>query len=260
MTLDESRSGVAAVDRALAILTALQVGTEPLTLAELARVTGLYKSTILRLIGSLESASYVMRLRDGRYGLGASAFRLGHAYERQNSFHRHVLPVLHDLVDQGTESASFHVINGPSTRLCLFRVNSRHSTLDRVEAGSVFPLERGAAGRVLLAYSGRTGVQHEPLRRAGYAISRGERDPNCAGLAAPVFGPISEIAGALSLSGPEERFTDTAVAKMRKLLLKAAAQLTKALGGAAPSQSNSSAQSTNALPSMVRRSTERRAG
>lgn len=250
MASDESRSGVAAVDRALTVLTALQGGTEPLTLAELARVTGLYKSTILRLIGSLESAGYVMRLRDGRYGLGASAFRLGLAYERQNSFRQHVVPVLQDLVDQGTESASFHVIHGPSTRLCLFRVNSRHSTLDRVEAGSVFPLERGAAGRVLLAYSGRAGVQHETSRRSGYAISRGERDPNCAGLAAPVFGPIGEIAGALSLSGPEERFTDTAVARMRKLLQKAAAQLTQSLGGVPPGQPGSSTHSTSAVHPM----------
>jgi DNA-binding IclR family transcriptional regulator len=232
-----SHQGVAAVERALAILAALASATEPSTLAQLARTTGLYKSTILRLIVSLEIAGYVLRLRDGRYGVGASAFQLGLAYERQNSLREQVLPILSDLVDNGTESASFHVLHGPGTRLCLFRVNSRHATLDRVDAGNIFPLDRGAAGRVLLAYSGKVGPRHDALRRAGHAHSKGERDPECAALAAPVFGATGDIAGAISLSGPGERFTPDTVARMRKLLLKAAARLTRSLGVCAPTAS-----------------------
>lgn len=222
--------GVAAVDRAFAIVAALADEPEPSTLAELARRTGFYKSTILRLLASIEAAGYVTRLHDGRYGLGPSAFRLGLGYERQNPLRLHVVPVLSDLVERGTESASFHVRHGPGTRLCLFRVNSHHSTLDRVEAGDVLPLDRGAAGRVLTAFSPDGAPEQEPLRRAGYALSRGERDPSCAGLAAPIFGPGGDLAGALSLSGPGERFTDKAVASMRKLLLASADALSASLG------------------------------
>src|SRR5580692_3142738 len=105
VAINETPDGVAAVDRALIILSALEVRTEPSTLAELAVATGLYKSTILRLIASLEVGGYVTRLRDGRYVLGASAFRLGHAYERQNPLRQHVLPTLQDLVARGTESS-----------------------------------------------------------------------------------------------------------------------------------------------------------
>jgi DNA-binding IclR family transcriptional regulator len=230
----ESHDGVAAVDRAFAVLAAIAAEAEPSTLAELSRVTGFYKSTILRLVASLENVGYVVRLHDGRYGLGASAFRLGLAYERQNLLRQHVLPILNDLVGRGTESASFHVLHGKDTRLCLFRINSHHATLDRVEAGNVLPLERGAAGRVLLAFSREGGTEQAALRREGYVLSRGERDPSCAGIAAPVFGPAGQLAGALSLSGPGERFTKSAVATMRALLLTAAAALTHALGGEAP--------------------------
>jgi DNA-binding IclR family transcriptional regulator len=255
----EMLSGVAAVDRALTILSALEAGTEPYTLAELARATGLYKSTILRLIVSLEGGGYVRRLRDGRYVLGASAFRLGHAYERQNSLRQHVLPVLEDLVARGTESSSFHVAHGPGTRLCLFRVNSNHSTLDRVEAGNVLPLDRGAAGRVILAYAGAGGAGHEALRQAGFALSLGERDPACAALAAPTFGPSGEIAGAISLSGPAERFTTNEIARMRKLLIKAAEQLTKSLGGTTPSPNRATGRNTSASGRPLRATSERRA-
>jgi DNA-binding IclR family transcriptional regulator len=259
VAITETPDGVAAVDRALIILSALEARTEPSTLAELALTTGLYKSTILRLIASLEGGGYVTRLRDGRYVLGASAFRLGHAYERQNPLRQHVLPTLQDLVARGTESSSFHVAHGPGTRLCLFRVNSRHSTLDRVEAGNVLPLDRGAAGRVILAYSGASGSEHEALRRAGFALSRGERDPACAALAAPAFGPSGEIAGAISLSGPAERFTASGILRMRKLLIKAAEELTKSLGGAVPSSNRGSGRSLPATNHAIRAASERRA-
>jgi DNA-binding IclR family transcriptional regulator len=230
VAINETPDGVAAVDRALIILSALEVRTEPSTLAELALATGLYKSTILRLIASLEGGGYVTRLRDGRYVLGASAFRLGHAYERQNPLRQHVLPTLQDLVARGTESSSFHVAHGPGTRLCLFRVNSRHSTLDRVEAGNVLPLDRGAAGRVILAYGGASGAEHEALRRVG-----------------------------ISLSGPAERFTAAGILRMRKLLIKAAEQLTKSLGGAMPSPNRMTGRSAPASSHATRTASERRA-
>ena len=46
--------GVAAVDRALSVLSAFQDGDAALSLAELAERTRLYKSTVLRLLASLE--------------------------------------------------------------------------------------------------------------------------------------------------------------------------------------------------------------
>lgn len=118
--------------------------------------------------------------------------------------------------------------------MCLFRVNSSHSTLDRIDAGDILPIDRGAAGRVLLAYTRPADPTYDALRQSGYAYSHGERDAACRGLAAPVFDPTGEIAGALSLSGPAERFTESTIALMLDLLLKASTQLTQLLGGGVP--------------------------
>ena len=52
--------GVAAVDRALTILSAFEDAPEPMTLAELARRTGMYKSTLLRLVFAAERPDLVM--------------------------------------------------------------------------------------------------------------------------------------------------------------------------------------------------------
>ena len=58
---------VAAVDRALSLLGCFDAEHDRLTLKQLAERTGLYKSTILRLAGSLEASGYLNRLDDGSF-------------------------------------------------------------------------------------------------------------------------------------------------------------------------------------------------
>jgi DNA-binding IclR family transcriptional regulator len=230
----EAGEGVAAVERALSIVAALESSDQAMTLAELAVRTGFYKSTILRLLGSLIATGYVTRLPDGGYDLGPTAFRLGLAFTRKNALAHHVMPALQELVERGTESASFHVRQDAEHRLCLFRVNSRHATLDRVEAGHSYALLRGAAGHIILAYGGRSGARYDAIRAEGFEVSLGERDPSCAAVAAPVFGPRGVLIGVISLSGPRERFGKTEIAKMKRVLGPVAEKLTKSLGGAWP--------------------------
>lgn len=227
-TQTDAASGVAAVDRALSIVAALEASSQPISLSDLSRQTDLYKSTILRLIVSLEKAGYVIRASDGKYGIGPMAWRLGLAYERSNPLKTHIMPVLQKLVENGTESASFHIRQTIDSRLCLFRVDSMHSTLDRVQAGQTLPL-RGAAGRILQIFEAETVASGKER----IAISYGERDPSCAGIASPVFGADGRLKGALSLSGPLDRFTADAVAFMRAQILEAASLITISLGGTA---------------------------
>ena len=230
---EPSTDGVAAVERALAIVDAVAQRTDAISLADLSRATGFYKSTLLRLIASLEKSALVVRRADGRYALGPYAHRLGRAYEATYRLTETVQPLLQQLVDQGTESASFHAYHDAQSSMCLLRVDSHHSTLDRIRVGDLLPLDKGAAGRLLTAYL----VKRQPPAQAGLTlISMGERDPNCAAVACPVFGPDGEMCGAISLSGPKERFTPAAIKKMSRLASEAAASATQALGGRWPAK------------------------
>jgi len=229
----EADSGVAAVDRAFAILGAVENTAEPISLSELSRVTGLYKSTILRLLASLEKAALVIQRPDLKYELGPFAFRLGRAYDASHQLKERVLETLDRLVAQGTESASFHVRYDDHQRLCLFRVDSQHSTLDNVKSGDLLPLERGAPAKVIRWYFPRSGTP-VPANTPLVFTSFGERNPSCAALSCPVFGTMGQFIGALSLSGPLERYYDETIARMTPLLLTAAEALTRSLGGRWP--------------------------
>lgn len=221
-----TNGGVAAVERALSILAAFEPDGAPQALNEIAGKTGMYKSTILRLMISLERYNCVLRLADGRYQLGPRLFQWGTIYRRSLRLEDHVVPVLQQLVQLTGESASFYARQGEQ-RLCLFRQDSLKSVRDHVRAGDLLPLDRGAAGRVLREYS----EPQAESKRVHVSSSLGERDGETAALAIPVFGPSQELAGALSVSGPVARFTNETMPLIGKSLTEAARQLTGRIGG-----------------------------
>src|SRR6218665_1058938 len=226
----EKNDGVAAVDRALHIATALANASTALTLTELSHVTKMYKSTLLRLLSSLERAGLVTHRTDKRYTHGPLAFVFGRSFEQAHGLQGAIQPILQWLVDQGTESPSFHVRHDQDRRLCLMRIDSNHSTLDRVRPGDLLPLHRGAAGKVITTLG--SNLTPHPLTAADLAFtSFGERDPLCGAIAAPVFGPSASLLGAISVSGPLERFSELAVERMKALVLTAAQKATQSLGG-----------------------------
>lgn len=232
---DTATGGVAAVDRAFAIVAAISDSTNAMSLAELSRATGFYKSTILRLIASLERAAIVVRRPDDKYELGPLAFRLGRAYDRTLQVNERVRSALESLVAQGTESASFHMPYNDECRLCLLRVDSDHPTLDSVKQGDLLPADRGAPADIINRFSSYSGGEPVPDNDL-VCTSFGARDKACGAIACPVFSAGDRFVGALSLSGPQERFTRETVASMSALLLQQARSLSRSLGGQWPAE------------------------
>ncbi|MEK8031338.1 IclR family transcriptional regulator [Ideonella sp. DXS29W] len=220
--------GAAAVDRALSLLTAFRQGDEGLPLAELALRTRLYKSTALRLLASLEHAGLLRRRADGCYALGPEVARLQSIRAASFSLEAEVMPVLQELVDQTRESAAFHVRQGQE-RLCLYRVDSPQVLRDHIRAGDVLPLDRGAGGRVLLAFDaagGARGKLYEQIRRDGVWVASGDRIEGLTGIAAPVWGATGELQGALTLTLPDARLKSSFSPAVRR----AAQKLSQRLG------------------------------
>ena len=222
--------GVAAVDRALAILDAFRDDDPGLPLGELARRTGLHKSTLLRLAASLERFGYLRRLDGGSYLVGAKPLRLAAIQRRQLRTSDLVPPALQRLVDALGEGASFFVRDGDRS-LCLHRVDSARLVRDVVHEGESAPLQVGAAGQVLLAFGGQSGERHEAVRRRGYVSGVGERDVETSAVACPVLGVGNRLAGALAVSGPKYRLERLAPERLLPLLFREARELTSALGG-----------------------------
>ena len=221
---------VAALERGLSILAAFH-GASTLSLAELAQITGLYKSTILRLAASLQRLGFLQRLEDGRFRLGPAVFQLGRLYQASFRLGELVRPALRDLAAATGESASLYVREG-TWEICLHRVDSAHAVRDAgIAEGDRFEIDDSACSRVLTAFSGALGSEYDIVRRdLAVFASQTRRAPGTAALACPVFGVGQTLIGALLVTGPEQRFTH-ALAEIRIALLRQAVALTQALGG-----------------------------
>lgn len=224
--LDPAPGGVAAVDRALSLLMAFGPGEVSLSLATLSARTGLYKSTALRLLASLVHAGVLQRQGEA-YGLGPALWRLGAQRSPDDALAAEVPAALRALVAQTRESAAFHVRRGEH-RLCLFREDSPQLLRDHIRAGDLLPLDRGAGGRVLLAFEGARGRVYEAIRRDGVVVMSGDRVPDLTGISAPVFGPAGRLLGALTLTLPTTRHQPGFVTAVRQ----SAAALSGRLGAA----------------------------
>lgn len=216
-------NGVASADRVLTVLTAFQMGDTALSLVDLAERTGLIKSTIMRLMVSLETHGFITRMADGRYQLASEVMRLNAVYQEALDLERHVMPRLHHLSQQTGETASFYVRHG-AYRMCQYRVNSPHSLRLNLQPGDMRPMDEAAGAQAL---------------RAGYAAgmaldrpyySRGATDPHAASMALPIYGAQQELMGALVISGPASRLTEETAHTLREVFFHTARDLMRSLG------------------------------
>ncbi|MBD3897635.1 IclR family transcriptional regulator [Halomonas sp. ML-15] len=211
---------VESVERALTLLNAFRADKPAWSLAELANETGFYKSTILRLMGSLERFGYTQRDRDGLYHPGPALLRLGQLGQASVSLEAVVRPVLEQLRDQTRETASFFIRDGDE-RVCLYRENGRHELRHHVEEGARLTLGKGAAGLALA---------HPAPERGEIFQSFGAREASLAAIAVPIIDSRGKLHGALAVSGLINRFDDDACTRFGEMLKEKAVQIERQIG------------------------------
>ena len=183
----DSVSGIGVLDKAVAVLDALEAG--PLSLPDLVEATGLPRATAYRLAAALEVHGFVGRDADGRFQLGARLSRPGlPAIAR---------PALEELRDATGESVQLYVRRG-DRRLCVEALESPHGLRTIVPVGALLPLDVGSAGKVLR--------EDAAALERGWAESVEERQRGVASVSAPVYDD-GRVVAAVSVSGPVERTT-----------------------------------------------------
>lgn len=230
--------GVGAVDRAISIIEAFRAGEASLPLQVLADRTGLNKSTIIRLIASLERASMVVKRGQGFYALGPALLRYGSLYQSSLQLSDHVVPILDALMRATGQTAAFFVRDG-DTRVCLHMAESYSVLRSHLRVGSVQPILPSGSGQILLAYSAdpEEAASGGAVRKSLVVLNKGERHPEISSLAAPVFSLGNVLVGAITVSGPTSAYSRKNIPEFRQALVHAAKQLTERLGGTFPAVS-----------------------
>jgi DNA-binding IclR family transcriptional regulator len=213
----DSISGVGVLDKAFAIIDALEFG--PRSLSELVAATGLSRATAHRLAVALETHGMVRRFVDERPGdpvsRGHVRFLLG---LRLLPFAELARPVLERLRDLTGESVQLFAPQG-GARVCVLSLESPHGLRTIVPLGATLPLDRGSAGRIL---------QGQPTDKRGWIESVEEREPGVASVSAAVRDSRGVVVAAVSVSGPVQRTTRSPGRKYGAMVARAANELSGA--------------------------------
>lgn len=229
----KGRGGVIALERGLRLLNAFDQRTTVLTLGGLALRTGLHKSTILRLLVSLEDLGFIDRDQEGLYRIGAQAWRVGMLFNSELHFQQQLPPVLAELSVKIDESVSFWVPVGtsPVSRLCIFRAEPQRSVRVHTTIGSRMPLDTGGStARMMRAFADPVHREDDRIRAERVCATWAERDPELCGVSAPVFGIDGKFVGVLSVSAPIARRNRRWLESMKPVVLSAAEEITRRLG------------------------------
>lgn len=216
--MEDSVSGVGVIDKAVAVLTALESG--PRTLGGVVEASGLPRATAHRLAVALEAHGLVRRDEEGRFALGVRLVSLGRAAAEAIPLARAAGPALSELRDRTGESVQLFVREG-DRRVCIAALESPHGLRTIVPMGASLPLGVGSAGRVLA--DERQGAKP-------WVASVGEREAGVASVSAAVRDLDGRVVAAVSVSGPIERTTRRPGRKYGEAVAAAARRIEQAAG------------------------------
>jgi len=217
--VDTTVTAVGVVDKAVAVLAALEQG--PRSLAELVAATGVPRATAHRIAVALEAHGLVRRDAEGRFALGLRLVALARAASEALPLGPAARPALERLRDATGESVQLYVRDG-DRRVCVEALQSPHGLRTIVAVGASLPLDRGSAGAVL---------REDPdVLARGWAESVGEREAGVASVSAPVVDAAGRIVAAVSVSGPIERTSTRPGARYAAAVVAAAREVERAAG------------------------------
>ena len=208
-----------AIEKCLQILSMFSLDKSKFSIKEICKQLNFNVSTAYRILSTLEEYGYVSRLKNKDYVIGTQALYLSAIYTQSNHLEQ-IRPIVDRIRDISGETASFFV-EEEDDRICLYRAHSRDEIRHNIEQGSRLQLNRGASGRIILAYGKRQKDKkgfYKDIRDQGYYLSINEHNASLFALAVPVLSNSDKFVGAMTVSGPISRFDDKQKISLLNLL------------------------------------------
>lgn len=203
---------IPSVDRAFEVLERLTTEANGLTLAELARRTAIPKSTVFRILTTLEQRQAVVwDDRSQTFRLGHRLWLLGHSFLERSDLYGSAAPVMQRLAEASRETVFLGKLDDGEV-IYLHRIESPRSVAVVKKLGQRAPAHCTATGTAILAFLPDAEVdaviaQHgldpyndatvtdpavfrarlRTVRSKGYAVVNGEYNRELMCVSAPVF-------------------------------------------------------------------------
>ncbi|WP_308530455.1 IclR family transcriptional regulator [uncultured Paenibacillus sp.] len=229
-----------------------------LNISEMARLSGIPKTSVLRMIGSLEEMGFLKKDTEGSYSLGLLFLQYGNLVAERLDIRHIALPVMQQLRDEIQEAIHLVLRDGDE---CIYieKLDTDHPVRLFTKIGRKAPLFAGASSRIILAFMPEaereeylSATELQPIasgtitdktqlrrildrsRQEGYSFSRSELENYTAELSAPIFDHNGQIIAALSAAGLEVQFEEGRIVELVKNVQQAASEISRRLGCTRP--------------------------
>jgi len=229
-TSGQSQYFVETLARGLAVLAVFSEQNKALSLAEISRMTGLNKSSVFRLLATLEILGYVHQdEQTKKYQPTPRVLDLGCAALDGMALGRIALPHMHELSRKHQESVSLATLVDHEI-VYLERIETTQLLNVTLAVGSHLPAYCTSMGKVLLAYQSRAELDRilqlidlvprgpntaltvdallqelELTRQRGYSINDQELAAGVRSTAAPIRTHTGEVIAAVNVAVPSAR-------------------------------------------------------
>ena len=243
------------IARTLSVLEAFE-GKPRVSLNELAGRVPIVKSSIYRILFTLEQLGYVSKSEDGKYSITSRFGRL--AGEQRSTFHSELpaiaLPFMASLLRRFQETVNLGILNGDEV-LYIRVLESPHAFRLAAHAGIRSSLHSTALGKALLCHMAPAEIERllkgKTLRRRttrticdrptfmkelakglkrGYAIDSGEDSDGAKCFGAAILSPEGKAVAAMSISGPALRMDRIPEREIGGRLMDACRNISTVLG------------------------------
>lgn len=255
---------VRAVDRTLDILLCFTSQTPELTLTQITDQVGLNKSTVHRLLGTLETRRFVQRdPATGAYRLGIRLFQMAYLTLEHNDLRRLAGPVMRWLRDQFKENVDISVLDDADV-VYVNHLEGPQRVKVAATTGQRLPAFATASGRAIFAYLPEEAVRdvlargmpaytrYTPdtetqvleglplVREMGFAYSEQELEEGINAVAAPILDGSRRPIAAVAVVGPTYRLTRERMIEIGPAVVEAANEIARELAIAGQMKGKSS--------------------
>ncbi|USG68212.1 IclR family transcriptional regulator [Brevibacillus ruminantium] len=225
-----------------------------LTLFEAVKISGQPKTSVYRMLLSLEEGGLLRRTSDGAFELGLGFLQYGQAVAERLDIRKVALPIMKKLNEEIGEAVNLIVRDGEEA-IYVEKVDTKEPVRVYTAIGRRAPMYGGACPRVLLTFmpekeqqeylarvdlqpiANNTITELDVLRRVlevdkknGYTVSHSELFNYTSAVGAPIFDHMNRAIAGISIVGPTTRYADERIPLLAEKTMEAAREISRQLG------------------------------
>jgi len=225
-----------------------------LTFQEIIDLSGIPKTSVYRMLLSLEEMEFLEKGADAKYRLGLLFLEFGNLVSSRLNIRQIAYPIMQKLHNDTKEAINL-IIKKDNEAIYIEKIDTYQKVRLYTAIGRSSPLYAGACSRVILSYLSNSeieryvqGVELKPFaagtirdkehlietieqaKKVGYTISHSELENHSSAIAAPIFDHKGLVIAGISIAGIEANYQDENVEVFATKVKEAAGEISEKLG------------------------------